>query len=181
MTSSNKLFKYILIVVILVAVIFLVGKLVVMQSFVNTLEEGITVSPFSYYENPQDAINEALNYSKDVGDKDKIYSYKDKIFQVEDDNSYIEFFIADDDYTVWYVLLDKQCTDNITKYRAKNYHNYVQLDKYEWKNIIGNKYYLVVDDKGKIEKVGGNMPKVIPFSINTKQGKAELYLLYIEK
>lgn len=183
MIKTNKLPKYILVVALLIAVIFLVGKLVVINSVADALEDGVTVNPFSYYENPHDAINEALIYCRDVGDKDeeKSYIYKTKIFIAEDDNDYIEFFIADDDYTVWYVLLDKQCTDDASKYRAEYYHNYVQFDKYEWKNIVNGKSYLVVDSKEKIEEVDGKSPEVIPFSINTQQGKMELYLLYLEQ
>lgn len=181
MTKSSRYFKIIVAIIILIALIFLVRKLTIIKSVNDAIKEGVTVNPFSYYENPHDAINEALDYTKDGEDNAESYRYKTKIFQVEDDKNYIEFFIADDDYTVWYVLLDKQCTDEISKYRVKYYHNYVQFDKYEWENIIGNKNYMVVDDKDKVEEVNGKMPEVIPFSINTKQGKSELYLLYLEK
>lgn len=183
MIKTNKLLKYILVVALLIAVIFLVRKLVVINSVADTLEEGITVNPFSYYENPHDAINEALNYCRDVGNEneEKIYTYKTQILKTEDDNDYIEFFIANDDYTVWYVLLDKHYTDDATQYRAEYYHNYVQFDKYEWKNISNNKSYLVVDSKEKIKEVDGKLPEAIPFSINTQQGKTELYLLYLEQ
>lgn len=150
----------------------------------SALEKPVQVNPYSYFENPQDAIYDGLNYAKekmdDQSESIKSYEYKQSVFKTEDDNSYVEFFVSNDDYTVWCFLVDKKQFGDTTKYRTNYYENNVIHSQYDWSKINNECYYKVAKSEEDIKNYNEVEPIVTEFEITTVNGKETLYLMVVD-
>ncbi len=186
-TSNKKLsITKLLIVLLLILLGFLVIKqLSVVELVYSALKNPSITNQYSYFDNPQDAISERLDYLKDDINNEnetvEIYEYKESLFKTEDEANYYEFFLAKDNRTVWYFIVKKELADNAIKYRTEHYENNVQYGYYEWKSINESLYYRFFEKYDDIENYNGIKPQVYEYESKTIQGTNTEYLAIVDK
>ena len=185
-TSNKKLsITKFLIVLLLILLGFLVIKqLSVVELVYSALKNPSITNQYSYFNNPQDAVSERLNYLKDDIDKEnetvEAYEYKESLFKTEDDANYYEFFLSKDNCTVWYFIVKKELADNAIKYRIEHFENNVQYGYYQWKSINESLYYRFFEKYDDIEDYNGIKPQIYEYKSKTVQGTKTKYLAIID-
>lgn len=172
-----KKYNIFLIIVLVLVIIYIIYRLIVVAFGYNAILFGVPNNDNQYYDTPKECISQSLNIASSQTQKTDAYSYKDSLYVCENDEQYVEFFIADNNYDVWFFVLDKEKKDADMKYCVNYYESGIQLEEYDWKDV-SNYHYMVVESEKDIVDYSGKTPDVTRFQIETINGLETKYLLF---